>query len=105
MTATEELFDDLLDALERAGVDRERVQRSTLFGSCLIESADVNRALTFRLDPWGYERGRLRPWVWSVWGGARFGDPANTRELARGREKDVASMVARVAAFLGTGKP
>lgn len=93
--------DELLYALERAGVDRDRIHGPDRFGAYLVRRENPDGALIFCAD-----RARDGRFVWS-WGvdesvGPR-GSAARLRGLrisTDGAERHSNSMVAKVVEFL-----
>lgn len=99
--------EEMMAALERAGVDMWQLGRlSTNDGLFVIERDDLNQELVFlhSTPPWA---GAKIIWRWRIWGSNDPQSLSRVRmvDLGGGWEPDVASMVARVVAFLGMGKP
>lgn len=115
MTATEEL----LEALERAGVNMDELARLSTEeeGLFVVERPDWDKELAFRQyrgwpedDPEkeiafrqsiGLSDSTEIPWRWQIWGRASlYVTQQRMASLAGGWEPDVASMVAKVLEFL-----
>lgn len=96
--------EEMMAALERAGIDMNELGRlSTDDGLFVVERDDLNQDLLFQSSPpWGRDR---IIWRWHIWGSRNPWTRARLADLGSGWEPDVASMVARVVAFLGMGKP
>lgn len=99
--------EEMLAALERAGVDMNMLARlSTDNGLLIVERDDLHQELVFRKAR-DCPEGTKRIWRWRIWGSSDPQSLSRVRlfDLGGGWEPDVASMVARVVAFLGMGKP
>ena len=88
---------DLLDALERAGIDMDELARlSPDNGLLVVERDDLDQKLVFR-EARDWPEGTKRIWRWNVWrplGAVRW------NKTASGQEPDLPSMVAKVVEFL-----
>ena len=95
------LFHVLREALERAGVDKERVHGPDRFGWFLVNREDPDRWLTFGPDV--TYSGEL-VWSWGVYEVVGLEPPAlvlvEHHFLSTGQEPDLPSMVAKVVEFL-----
>ena len=99
--------EEMMAALERAGVDMNELARlSTNDGLLVVERDDLDQELVFR-EARDWPEGTKRIWRWRIWGSSDPQSLSRVRlfDLGGGWEPDVASMVARVVAFLGMGKP
>ena len=99
--------EEMMAALERAGVDMNELGRlSTDDGLFVVERDDLGQELVFRQSDGFFEGTEIveHPvrWWWHIYRGA---GRVRLTDVASGWEPDVASMVARVVAFLGMGKP
>ena len=99
--------EEMMAALERAGIDMNELARLSYDDQFVVERDDLDREMVFgsSLGCWPREGDMRHLWSWNIWASSHAEDRMRWADLGSGWEPDVASMVARVVAFLGMGKP